>query len=53
VTARKSRAESAVGAHGDDEQIWAFYRAFKMSVGLPCDGFVIGEPMFLAVSGGT
>jgi hypothetical protein len=32
-------------AQGDDEQLWAFRRAFENDVTLPADGFIIGEPV--------
>jgi hypothetical protein len=38
-------AEITVDAHGDDEQLSAFHQAFKDGVVLPCDAFVIGEPV--------
>ncbi len=38
-------AEITSDAHGDDEQLWAFHHAFKDGVVLPCDAFVIGEPV--------
>ncbi len=38
-------AEIIVDAYGDDEQLWAFREAFEQNVDLPCDGFVIGEPV--------
>lgn len=34
-----------VDALGDDEQLWAFRQAFEDNVSLPCDAFVIGEPV--------
>jgi hypothetical protein len=34
-----------VDAHGDDEELCAFRQAFEDDVALPCDGFVIGEPI--------
>jgi len=37
--------EITVDAHGDDEQLWAFRQAFEDSINVPCDGFVIGEPV--------
>src|ERR1017187_5998828 len=37
--------EFAVEAAGDDERILAFLRALEKHVVLPCDGFVIGEPV--------
>ncbi|MBI4658501.1 MAG: hypothetical protein HY735_06580 [Verrucomicrobia bacterium] len=33
------------GAHGDDEHFRAFQRAIQSGVDLPCDAFVIGEPV--------
>lgn len=32
-------------AQGDDEELRAWHRAFKDHVAVPCDGFVIGEPI--------
>jgi len=32
-------------AYGDDEQLWAFHSAFEDGIEVPCDGFVIGEPV--------
>lgn len=32
-------------AHGEEEQLWAFIRAFEDNVILPADGFVLGEPV--------
>jgi hypothetical protein len=37
--------EILVDANGDDEQLWAFRQAFEISVSLPADAFVIGEPV--------
>jgi hypothetical protein len=37
--------EILVDADGDGEQLWAFRQAFEDKVELPCDGFVIGEPV--------
>ena len=37
--------EITVDAYGDDEQLWAFRQVFEDSVPVPCDGFVIGEPV--------
>ena len=37
--------EITVDTHGDDEQLWAFRQAFEDSISVPCDGFVIGEPV--------
>jgi tetratricopeptide (TPR) repeat protein len=37
--------EITVDAHGDDEQLRAFRQAFEDSISVPCDGFVIGEPV--------
>jgi hypothetical protein len=34
-----------VDAYGDDEQLWAFRQAFEDNVTVPCDGFVVGEPV--------
>ena len=38
-------AEITTDAHGDDEQLWAFHQALEDGVDLPCDAFVIGEPV--------
>jgi len=37
--------EITVDAYGDDEKLWAFRQAFEDNVTVPCDGFVIGEPV--------
>jgi tetratricopeptide (TPR) repeat protein len=37
--------EITAAARGDNEQLLAFLRAFNESVSVPCDGFVIGEPV--------
>ena len=37
--------EITVDAYGYDEQLWAFRQAFEDSISVPCDGFVIGEPV--------
>jgi len=37
--------EITVDANGDDGKLWAFRQAFKNDVAVPCDGFVIGEPV--------
>lgn len=37
--------EITVDAYGEDEQLWAFRQAFEENVTMPCDGFVIGEPV--------
>ncbi len=37
--------EITTEAYGDDEQIWAFHCAFEDRIELPCDAFVIGEPV--------
>ena len=34
-----------VDACGDGEALWAFRQAFEDNVTVPCDGFVIGEPV--------
>jgi hypothetical protein len=38
-------AEITTDAYTDDEKLWAFRQAFEDDVGLPADGFVIGEPV--------
>ncbi|MCL4177964.1 MAG: cytoplasmic protein [Verrucomicrobia bacterium] len=37
--------EITLDAHGDDEQLWAFRQAFEDNIPVPCDGFVIGQPV--------
>jgi len=37
--------EFTVEAAGDDERVLAFLQALEKHVALPCDGFVIGEPV--------
>lgn len=37
--------EITLDAYGEDEQLWAFRQAFEDNVAVPCDGFVIGEPV--------
>jgi tetratricopeptide (TPR) repeat protein len=37
--------EITVDAHGEDEQLWAFRQTFEDRISVPCDGFVIGEPV--------
>jgi hypothetical protein len=37
--------EFTVEASGDDERIVVFLQALEKHVALPCDGFVIGEPV--------
>jgi hypothetical protein len=37
--------EITVDAYGDGEKLWAFRQAFENNVAVPCDGFVIGEPV--------
>src|SRR5580692_5676743 len=34
-----------VDARGDDEKFWAFRQAFEDHIVVPCDAFVIGEPV--------
>ena len=34
-----------VDADSDDEKLWAFRQAFEDSIAVPCDAFVIGEPV--------
>jgi hypothetical protein len=38
-------AEITANAHGDDERLWAFHQALEDGGDLPCDAFVIGEPV--------
>lgn len=40
-------AEITVEAYGDDEQLCAFRQIFEDDISLPCDGFVIGEPVLV------
>jgi hypothetical protein len=37
--------EITTDAYGDDEQLWAFLAALEDGIALPCDAFVIGEPV--------
>jgi tetratricopeptide (TPR) repeat protein len=37
--------EITTDAYGDDEQLWAFRQAFEDNVSVPCDGYVIGQPV--------
>ena len=37
--------EIGADAHGNDEKFWAFRQAFEDNIPMPCDGFVIGEPI--------
>jgi hypothetical protein len=37
--------EIITDAYGDDEQLWAFHSALDDGIELPCDAFVIGEPV--------
>ena len=37
--------EIGADANGEDEKFWAFRQAFENNVSVPCDGFVIGEPV--------
>lgn len=39
--------EITTDAYGDDEQLWAFRSALEDGVELPCDAFVIGEPVLV------
>ena len=39
------KKRSTTDAYGDDEQIWAFHSAIEDGIELPCDAFVIGEPV--------
>jgi hypothetical protein len=38
-------AEIITDTHSDGEQLWAFFQAFEDGVPVPCDAFVIGEPV--------
>ena len=37
--------EITVDAYGEAEQLWAFRQAFEDNIHLPCDGFVMGDPV--------
>jgi len=37
--------EIITDAYDDDEQLWAFHSALEDGIELPCDAFVIGEPV--------
>lgn len=37
--------EITVDAYGDDEKLWAFRQALEDELTVPCDGYVIGEPV--------
>lgn len=37
--------EIVVDAYGEDEQLWAFLQVISDEVSVPCDAFVIGEPV--------
>ena len=37
--------EITVDAYGEEEQLWAFRQAFEDNVAVPCNGFLIGEPV--------
>jgi len=37
--------EITVDSYGEDEQLWAFLQVISDEVAVPCDGFVIGEPV--------
>jgi hypothetical protein len=37
--------EITVDACGDDEKLWAFRQAREEEITVPCDGYVIGEPV--------
>ena len=37
--------EMLTDAYGDDEQLWAFHSGLEEGIELPCDAFVIGEPV--------
>jgi hypothetical protein len=38
-------AEITTDAYGNDEQFWAFHSALEDGIELPCEAFVIGEPV--------
>ena len=35
----------AAESRGGDEQLWAFRQAFEDNIPVPCDGFVVGQPV--------
>jgi hypothetical protein len=37
--------EITVDANGEDEQLWAFRQALEDGIQVPCDAFVVGEPV--------
>jgi hypothetical protein len=37
--------EITVDASGEDEQLWAFRQALQDNVAVPCDGYLIGDPV--------
>jgi hypothetical protein len=37
--------EIPIDANGEDEQLWAFRRAFEDNVSVPCEATIIGEPV--------
>jgi hypothetical protein len=37
--------EITVDAYGEDEQLWAFRQALQDNVAVPCDGYLIGDPV--------
>jgi hypothetical protein len=39
--------EITMDAYGDDEQLWAFRRAFEDNITLPAEGTVVGEPVLV------
>jgi hypothetical protein len=40
--------EITVDAYGDDEKLWAFRQALEDELTVPCDGYVIGEPVCIS-----
>lgn len=43
-------ADITLDSEGEDEQLWAFLQAFQDGVDVPCDAFIIGEPVSVAAS---
>jgi hypothetical protein len=43
----KLMEDITLDTYGDDEEFSAFLRAFEDSILVPCDGFVIGEPVLI------
>jgi hypothetical protein len=45
--------EITVDANGEDEQLWAFRQALEDGIRVPCDAFVVGEPVRFDYEGNT